>query len=334
MLWRPGSAIREIAGDAPFAFAAATAWIAGVFYLLAVESLAVLAQSARVSAASLPASDESAGTVWLALLPGALSRSLMIVLFVSLAYVPLVILIANLFERRDRYSMVFRYNFASIASCALSALAMSLLVALLPAVVISWQSIRLAPNSLVGYFILLALMPLPVFAVYMTLALRAVFGVGRLVASATTLVSFLSLLALPIVIQVFNFVCASPFILLLLFLLLRDRIGGVFDAQKARQAFLGAKGFDDCRYAGSIGAESEIAESTLGAVESRWRFARNGGDLQGGEVQVSADGGPCDLTFAGIRKDQSGRVWPAKWTASVDGKIGVVFEVDRIEVAK
>ena len=237
MLWRPGSAIREIAGSSPFAFAAATAWVAGVFYMLAVESLAVLTQSGRMSAANLTAGNAGIGTVWMALLPGALSRSLMIVLFVSLAYVPLVILIANVFERRDRYSMVFRDNFASTASCALSALAMSLLVALVPAVVISWQSMRLAPNSIFGYLVLLVLIPLPVFAAYMAITLRAVFGAGWLVASATTLVSFLSLLALPVVIQVFNFLCASPFLLLLLFLLLRDRIGGVFDAQKARQAF-------------------------------------------------------------------------------------------------
>jgi hypothetical protein len=93
----------------------------------------------------------------------------------------------------------------------------------------------------------------------------------------------------------------------------------------------GPKAFDDCRYAGSTGADAELVEATLGAVESRWRLARAGGQLVGGEIQVSSDGGPCDIDFFGSCKDQSGRTWPAKWTVGVDGKIGLVFDVERIE---
>jgi hypothetical protein len=93
----------------------------------------------------------------------------------------------------------------------------------------------------------------------------------------------------------------------------------------------GGKGFDDCRYAGAESG-AEILETSLGSVESRWRFAREGG-LIGGESQVAVDGGPCDVVFAGARRDSSGRQWPARMTIGVDGKTAIVFDVERVEIA-
>jgi len=93
----------------------------------------------------------------------------------------------------------------------------------------------------------------------------------------------------------------------------------------------GAKGFDDCKYTGAEG-DAELLETSLGAIEARWRIKRGGG-LAGGEIQVSNDGGQCDLVFSGRRDDPSGRAWPAKWTVQVDDKTTLVFEIERIEVA-
>ena len=95
----------------------------------------------------------------------------------------------------------------------------------------------------------------------------------------------------------------------------------------------GAKGFDDARYWGSDLVDAEIVETTLGAVEGRWSVGRSDGRLQRVEVQVSLDGGPCDLLFSDQRNDATGRTWPAKWTINVDGKTALVFDVERIEVA-
>jgi len=237
MLWRPGWALREIAGGAWLAYSAATAWIVAAFYMVAVETLASFAQSTKASGQALVQESGSLIPAWFSLIPGALTRSLMIVLFVALLYAPLLVMIGNLFDRRESLSLAIRENYASTASSALSALAMSLLVTLLPAIVITWQAVRFPPNSLLGYLILLVLMPIPVFAAYIVITLKTVFRMGWGVASAGTLVSFLSLFALPIMTQVFNFLCASPFLMILLYFLFRDRFGGIFDAQKARQSF-------------------------------------------------------------------------------------------------
>jgi serine protease Do len=94
----------------------------------------------------------------------------------------------------------------------------------------------------------------------------------------------------------------------------------------------GARGFDDCRYWGSLRNDSEFVETSLGAVESRWSFGGDG-RLQRVEVQVAAEGGPCDLIFSGRKNDAVGRPWPAKWTIEVDGKTLLVFDVERIELA-
>jgi serine protease Do len=95
----------------------------------------------------------------------------------------------------------------------------------------------------------------------------------------------------------------------------------------------GAKGFDDCRYMGSEAAGVEIVETTLGAVECRWRFAESDG-LVGLEATIAADGGPCDVAFSGRLNDAAGRSWPAIWAVGVDGKTSHVFQVERIEVAQ
>jgi tetratricopeptide (TPR) repeat protein len=88
-----------------------------------------------------------------------------------------------------------------------------------------------------GYAIALYTIPLPIFAALMTLTLGTIFRIGWGAALATTLLSFLSLFIMPVALQTFRFVCASPFLLLLLIFLLRDRIGEVMSAQRARQSF-------------------------------------------------------------------------------------------------
>jgi tetratricopeptide (TPR) repeat protein len=71
----------------------------------------------------------------------------------------------------------------------------------------------------------------------MTLTLGTVFRIGWGAALLTILLSFLSLLGLPFAVGAFRLICASPFLLLLLIFLLRDRIGEMMSAQRSRQSF-------------------------------------------------------------------------------------------------
>ena len=175
--------------------------------------------------------------------------AMMIVLFIAVIYTPIVILIGNLFEQRGSFSLVVRGEYAAMASCALMAQAISLLVTLLPAIVIGWQAARLSSNAVIGYFVLVVVIPLPVFAWLMTLATGTVFQIGQggqigqgsqiswLVAAGTVLISFLSLFLLPLFVDANSFICASPVLMILLLFLLRDRVDDFVRSQRSRQSF-------------------------------------------------------------------------------------------------
>ena len=112
-----------------------------------------------------------------------------------------------------------------MASCALAALSASLLIALLPAAFFGWESY------------LLVLIPLPIFTAFMTLAIGTVFRVGWVAAAFTSMIAFMTLLGMPLLMRAATFICASPFLLLLLLFLLRDRIDDFMRSARARQSF-------------------------------------------------------------------------------------------------
>ena len=167
----------------------------------------------------------------------AVSFATMLVLFVAVVYVPFAIMIANLFERRESFSMVIREEYAPTVSCTLVSLAVSLLVTLFPAIIISWMSTWLTSETVIGFFALLIVIPLPIFAALMTLTIGMIFRIGWIAAVITTLISFLSLLGVPLLMSAVSFVCGMPFLLLMMLFLLRDRIDDFMRSARARQSF-------------------------------------------------------------------------------------------------
>ncbi|MEP7273994.1 MAG: tetratricopeptide repeat protein [Acidobacteriota bacterium] len=237
LLWEPSHAIRQISQRASLGYAALAAWVIGTLYILVISALAFYAQSAGFKAGVMGGSGPGLAGSWVSQLPAAMSTGLLLVLFTTVIYVPFAIVVANLFERRLTAGRALRENFGSTAASALSAVAVSLLVTLLPASIISWQGSHLPVGQLVGFFVLLIVIPLPIFFALMTIALRTIFNTGWAAAALVALLSFLSLFWLPILTQVFSFVCASPFLLLLIAFLLRDRIADLLQNQRSRQAF-------------------------------------------------------------------------------------------------
>jgi tetratricopeptide (TPR) repeat protein len=238
LLWQPLTAIRRVRERAPVAFAVVVAWLTTVFYSIIASAMFNYAQDG-VGGEEIVRYGVAEARGWL--LSGALTKAAMaaviIVLFVAVVYVPFAILIANLFERRAGFSLVIREEYAPVAACSLLSLTISLLVTLLPAILIGWQSTWLRSEAIVGYFVLLMVIPLPIFAALMTLTLGVAFRIGWAAAAVTTLISFLSLLGMPLFMQAATFICASPFLLILLLFLLRDRIDDFFGSQRSRQAF-------------------------------------------------------------------------------------------------
>ncbi len=239
LLWQPLTAIRELRTRAPVAFTASAAWIVTFLYLLVTPLLLEYVQTGELLEPAFPALSRrgSLGTLWLGNLSDSALWAALILLFVAVIYVPFAIFIANLFERRASFSLVVREEFAAMVACTLSAWTMALLVTLLPAVVIGWQSAWLASEATLGYLMMLLVMPLPIFAALMTLTLGTVFRISWGAALVITLVSFLSIFGLPFLVRAIYFLCAWPFLLLLLLFLLRDWFTDVLSSQRARQAF-------------------------------------------------------------------------------------------------
>jgi tetratricopeptide (TPR) repeat protein len=237
LLWEPVRSTRQLAQRAPLALSALVAWVVSTFYILAIGTLAFYAQSNGLKPGV-------SGIIGLGItgnfttqLVSAMLTGLLFVLFTTLVYTPFAILVANIFERRLTVGRAFRENYSPMAACGLTDLAIALLVTLLPALVIAWQGASLEASALVGFFVFLIVIPLPIFFALLTVTARVIFNLGWASAALVSLLSFLSLFWLPILTQVFSFVCASPFLLLVLIFLLRERIADVLQNQRSRQAF-------------------------------------------------------------------------------------------------
>lgn len=228
LLWQPAQSIRELRSSAPFAAAAVTAWLATIVYALAFTPFSRMAQGRRTG---------MRGGQWVIEAISGAQLGVLLVLFLALIYVPVLILLSSLFARRVGAGRALREEFSSVGACVLSAAAVALIVTIPPTAIISWQSAGLPVEALEAYFALTLLIPIPIFAGLVALTVGTAFRLGWIAALAATLISLISLTALPVLSQVFNMFCASPFVLLLLFLLLRGPLSELFDAQRSRQAF-------------------------------------------------------------------------------------------------
>jgi len=246
LLWQPLPAIRSIRERARMVFAAVVALLVTWAYALVAVVMVGYAQAGGTPqlTAEMVSPVYGARSFWAAALLGGTLRALitavMIVLFIAVIYVPFVILIANLFEQRASFSLVVREEYAAVASCALLSLAMSLLITILPAILIGWQSTWLRSEAVIGYFVLVVVIPLPIFAWLMTLTMGAVFNAGRMnwvAAAGSVLISFLSLILMPLFLDATSFVCGSPILVVLLLFLMRDRVDEFMRSQRSRQSF-------------------------------------------------------------------------------------------------
>jgi Tetratricopeptide repeat len=237
LLWQPISATQRLRERAPVAFAVFAAGLMVFFYRVVSSTLIDYAQSGRLNDEFLVEGEVDGR---FQALTGALSNaamtSVMVVLFIAVIYAPFSILIANLFERRASFSLVIREEYAPVVSCTLLSLTAALIVALPAAIIIGRQTVTLK-GPVIGYLFMLVLMPLPIFAALMTITIGTTFRIGWAAAAVTTLISFLSILGASLLIPAMNFICASPFLLLMLVFLLRDKIDEFIGSTRSRQSF-------------------------------------------------------------------------------------------------
>ncbi|HKZ79096.1 MAG TPA: tetratricopeptide repeat protein [Pyrinomonadaceae bacterium] len=186
--------------------------------------------------------------------------------FVALVFVPLALFLANLFERRASFRLLVQQEYSTLAATMFYALAASSLITTLLTIagkfgglqqvlgerLLAWfiaERSQLQPDMLPVFDekllrpeVFAAVIPLvvlfAVFAFWSMFVLRVVFRLSWLRAVILVLVSVVLLFpASFILLPLFTTILASPFLLLLLFLLLRGYVSEITRAQRARETF-------------------------------------------------------------------------------------------------
>lgn len=192
-------------------------------------------------------------------------------LMVALVFVPVAILLSNLFERRASFGLVLRQEYSTTTATAFYALAAATLLAL-PLVYLARaaglneaavlksveaaqktaeQLLRDPPpggatdeqmsqmmSAMTGALWLFLIQPLTLFSLWAVAAVREVFRLAwwraLVVVVVSTFVMFIS--ARPLLL-VFSTLLGAPFLALLAFFMLREYFGEVMRGQKARASF-------------------------------------------------------------------------------------------------
>lgn len=185
-----------------------------------------------------------------------------------IVFVPLIALVANVFDRRGSFGVVLQQEYASLASVVLYTLIAANLVTILISLFFHFSGVQAAyvANSIQSAEQIKSLFNLPadirqqldqelrnpafiagslfrtvkigLFTIGAFETVRKVFRLSFLKSITVVLLSYAAMLALsPVWTLLFHRVIGSPFLLLLLFFLLRGYFSGMVSTQRARAAF-------------------------------------------------------------------------------------------------
>ncbi|MGI8731819.1 MAG: tetratricopeptide repeat protein [Pyrinomonadaceae bacterium] len=199
---------------------------------------------------------------------GLLFQSAISLLLIAGVLTPIIAFVGNLFERRGSFGLLLQQEYASLGATVLYALAIANLltipiaiffnasgmqsayiasslesatqirswVKLTPEMEVQLQSALSDPRLVAAS--LFRTIKLSIFLITAVMAVRTVLRTSAVKAIVVTLISLIvALLIAPIWTLLFTPILASPFLLLMLFFLLRGYIGGVMQTQRARESF-------------------------------------------------------------------------------------------------
>jgi tetratricopeptide (TPR) repeat protein len=253
IFYAPGRGLREVRDRAPLAAVGLMAFGSQLLYFISTQWLA----GSRGFLVAGP------GVVMRLLFQATLS-----LLLLGGVLVPIIAFVANVFERRGRFSLLLQQEYASLASTFLYALVMANLLTIPIAIFFHFSGfqasyvaqslesaaqvetwLRLPPDVRAQLQLLLRdpvivaaglfrTVKLFVLVVGTVLSVREVFRVSALRAFAISVVGLaLALFISPLWTLLLSPVLASPFLLLMLFVLIRGYISGVLRTQRARESF-------------------------------------------------------------------------------------------------
>jgi tetratricopeptide (TPR) repeat protein len=250
IVYAPGRGLREVRDRAPLAASAFVAVIAhGIFFfcitLLYLRNVADPRRPAVILSLIL----QAAGSV----------------VIVALVFCPLALFISNLFERRASFRLRLQQDYGPLASTMFYALAASSLAATVLTIAAHLSGVQAALanrtlNAILAErsqlppeiqplidqglltagvisftFCLMAL--LAIFAVWAVMALRVVFRLSMIQSIIVVAVSGTLLIPASRLIPIVGMLLASPFLLVMVFILLRGYFSEITRTQRARESF-------------------------------------------------------------------------------------------------
>ena len=253
IFYAPGRGLREVRDRAPLASIGLMALVSQLLYVIA--TLLLTGNSSVIV--------RGPAAVFQLLFQSSLS-----LLLIGIVLVPLTAFVANIFERRGRLGLLLQQEYTSLASTLLYALVMANLLTVMVSIFFHFsgiqaayvaQSIQSAPQvenwsrvppelreqlrialndpALVaaGLFRSIKLL---IFTVAVVFGVREVFRVSGIRAVAISLLGFLlALFLMPLWTLLLRPILASPFLFLIVFMLIRGYISGVLRTQRARESF-------------------------------------------------------------------------------------------------
>ena len=225
LFYNPLQALAELSDRAPYFAGAVLALITGfLYYNLPSGELAQLISGLKNSGRG-PASP-----VVMIYLFRLVMASLAPVLFLGAIFVPASLFFASLIDRRSSFRVLLSQEYAPLVSAIFYSWAAAHLLMFVPA----WLLFQPVGSSL--DHLAMRLVPLPFFIFLVTLAVRVVLRMSYGRAAGVVALAALSLLALPLLPNLL-FLLTSPFLVILLIVLLRNLFGDLLSAQQSRESF-------------------------------------------------------------------------------------------------
>ena len=195
-------------------------------------------------------------------------QAAMAIVLIAVLLVPILTLVANMFERRGSFRVVITQEYAAVAATMFYVLTAANLISIPIAALLHYSGIesqlvaatlqrgdefraavrdnpqmavqmdQLLNDPALIYQALFVMPKMVLFGVGMVLGVKDAFRMSALRAlSVTVIACFGSALLLPLVERLFSGVLGSPFLLLLLFLLLRGYFSDIMGSHRAKAAF-------------------------------------------------------------------------------------------------
>ena len=250
VFYAPARALREVRDRAPLAPAALVALIAHAIFFFCITLLYL----------SYLSSPRNPSTIVSVILQSAGS-----LVIIALVFCPLALFLSNLFERRASFRLRLQQDYGPLAATMFYALAASSLTATIITIAATISGVQQAlanrmldtlltqRNQLPPEIILLieqgvlkpallaallsVLVLLAIFSVWAVIGMRVVFRLSWLQSAIVVFISSSLLIPASKLIPIVGMILASPFLLVMVFLLLRGYFSEITRTQRARESF-------------------------------------------------------------------------------------------------